>query len=68
MNCLNTGIEFGVYESRRTCSVCKGRQHGAVAVEDWQVVSTWPGFNLEADCNSGRYRRVYCDGRIEMEG
>ncbi len=36
--------------------------------EDWQVVSVWPDFVLEADCNSGRYRRVYSDGRIEMEG
>lgn len=36
--------------------------------EDWQVVSIWPNFALEVDCNSGRYRRVYRDGRIEMEG
>ncbi|MFM4785426.1 hypothetical protein ACEUCV_15580 [Aeromonas veronii] len=38
------------------------------AKEDWQAVSTWPDFTLEVDCNSGRYRRVYRDGRIEMEG
>ncbi|HDO1191510.1 TPA: hypothetical protein P2Q19_002358 [Aeromonas salmonicida] len=33
-----------------------------------QAVSTWPDFTIEADCNSGRYRRVYRDGRIEIEG
>lgn len=33
-----------------------------------QAVSTWPDSTLEVDCNSGRYRRVYRDGLIEMEG
>ncbi|MCE9935653.1 hypothetical protein [Aeromonas salmonicida] len=66
-NCLNTRVEFGVYENL-PCSVCGGRQREEVAVEDWQAVSTWPDFTIEADCNSGRYRRVYRDGRIEIEG
>ena len=35
--------------------------------EDWQVVSIWPHFVIEVDCNSGRHRRVYRDGRIELE-
>ncbi|MDH1848022.1 MAG: winged helix-turn-helix transcriptional regulator [Aeromonas sp.] len=35
--------------------------------EDWQLVSIWPEFNLEVDCNTGNYRRVYQDGRIELE-
>ena len=38
------------------------------AKEDWRAVSTWPDFTLEVDCNSGRDRQVYRDGRIEMEG
>lgn len=44
------------------------RKNRMDAKEDWQAVSTWPDFTLEVDCNSGRYRRVYRDGRIEMEG
>lgn len=39
-NCLNTGVEFGVYDKHRPCSVCGGRQREEVAVEDWQAVST----------------------------
>ncbi len=66
-NCLNTKVEFGVYENR-PCSAGGARQHEDVVVEDWQAVSTWPDFTLEANCNSGRYRRVYRDGRIEVEG
>lgn len=38
---------------------------GMDAKEDWQAVSSLPGFTLEVDCNSGRYRQVYRDGRIE---
>ena len=33
---------------------------------DWQVVTICYGFVIEVDCNSGKRRRVYKDGRIEV--
>lgn len=33
---------------------------------DWQVVTICDGFVIEVDCNSGKRRRVYKDGRIEV--
>lgn len=32
---------------------------------DWQIVTICDGFVIEVDCNSGKRRRVYADGRIE---
>lgn len=37
-------------------------------IEDWQVVTICHGFVIEVDCNSGRRRRVYRGGRVELEG
>jgi hypothetical protein len=34
-------------------------------LEDWQIVQIWFHFVVEVDCNSGRHRRVYKDGRVE---
>lgn len=39
---------------------CKYKQ------QDWQIVSICNGFVVEVDCNSGKRRRVYADGRIEV--
>ncbi len=33
--------------------------------EDWQIVIIAGTWVEEVDCNSGRRRRVYSDGRIE---
>lgn len=33
---------------------------------DWQVVTICDGFVIEVDCNSGKRRRVYTDGKIEV--
>lgn len=34
---------------------------------DWQIVTICEDFVIEVDCNSGAYRRVYSDGRIEAQ-
>lgn len=34
--------------------------------QDWQIVTICDGFVIEVDCNSGSYRRVYADGRIDL--
>lgn len=38
-----------------------------VGAADWQVVTICPGFKVEVNCNGGGYRRVYEDGRIEVQ-
>lgn len=35
-------------------------------LSDWQVVTICDGFVIEVDCNSGKRRRVYTDGKIEV--
>jgi hypothetical protein len=34
--------------------------------EDGKIVQIWFHFVVEVDCNSGRHRRVYKDGRVEV--
>lgn len=34
---------------------------------DWQIVTIFPGFVIEVNCNGGGHRRVYADGRIVYE-
>lgn len=32
---------------------------------EWHIVTIFPDFVVEVNCNGGGYRRVYRDGRIE---
>lgn len=32
---------------------------------EWHIVTIYPGFVVEVNCNGGGYRRVYRDGRIK---